>query len=212
MTSIAKRKQEMSIELQNQQSLIDLYHLGEDVLAMKRRGMSTLRIANMLNSEYKDLLNKDVITASNVQAWVRKNIDEYKNADKQREVLNTYNEQQKLLNIVDKQIDVTSVFIDEFESLLSSGEDLENIYKRLRTATQDLEKYIARKQSILTQMQSIQDKIYSVQVLSEINQSILQTLKEENIDVYNRVIEKMKVNPILLEAYEKAKDIHRDPV
>ena len=79
----------------------------------------------------------------------------------------------------------------------------------MQDLNKDYEKYINRKQSILQQIQLLQDKVFNIQTLSDIVQEVLETVRRINPEIYEQVVESMKENKVLLAAYEKVMDFEK---
>lgn len=185
---------------------IDKYSLGEEILKLRKSGMSYVRISQEINQKHKDILNGTYISYSQISKYCLNNNTEENRAERNKEVINIYAEHAKILALIEKQIDIIQIFLDDLHTQISKGANVSATYKQMKDLMSDLEKYTGRKQSILTQMQALQEKVYNLQVMSDINQRVLSLLKETNEDVYNEVISKMQVDPMLLMAYAKAKD------
>lgn len=197
MASIANKNKSIQI--------ITTLDLQPDIEQLRMQNQSFLSIANSLNEEYKSELDGVVITGTMVQQWCKENLPTDMPNDRKDEILNVYNEQAKLLDIVEEQIDMTLVFIDDIKRKTAQGQDIESIYNRMRALSTDLEKYIGRKQSILSVIQSIQEKILTFQAISDINQEILNAVKSRDESMYDEIVSELQQNKILLLNYQKVK-------
>ena len=101
------------------------------------------------------------------------------------------------------------VFLDDLSQEVLSTSDVATLYKRMQDLNKDYEKYINRKQSILQQIQLLQDKVFNIQTLSDIVQEVLETVRRINPEIYEQVVESMKENKVLLAAYEKVMDFEK---
>ena len=120
------------------------------------------------------------------------------------EVVNTYNQQKNLLDMVETQIEMIQLFIDDLQCQQATGSsDADVVYKRMKDLMLDQEKYIARKQSILKDMQSVAEKIYTFQAMNSIIIEIMDIITKEDPVLADKVREKMKDNKILLANYAK---------
>lgn len=189
-------------------TLIEKYSFGSKVSKMRKRGMSYIAIARELNNTEADKIKDgEMITSNHVMQYVQRNgIDDVLDEHKTMEIVNTYNEHKRLLNILERQMDMVIVFLDDIQRQCYTTGDVSELYTRIRELSVDLEKYVARKQSILTQMQAIQDKIYNTESLSIIIKEMLDIIKRRDPQMYDDVIAEMRNSKIILANYQKIKD------
>ena len=134
-----------------------------------------------------------------VSSWGKANIEEQMSVTKRDEIINTYNENKKLLTAVENQMTLLEVFLDDLSQEVLVANDVATLYKRMQELNKDYEKYINRKQLL-------QDKVYNLQTLSEIVQEVLETVRRISPEIYEEVVSDMKGNKVLLSAYEKVMD------
>ena len=136
--------------------------------------------------------------------WCRTNLVQEMQPSEETEVVNTYNQQKNLLDMVETQIEMIQLFIDDLQCQQATGSsDADVIYKRMKDLMLDQEKYIARKQSILKDMQTVAEKIYTFQAMNSIIVEIMDIINKEDPVLANKVREQMKDNKILLANYAK---------
>lgn len=188
-------------------SIIDQYALGTTVAKLRKQGYSYLAIAKEINNTNEQLKQTgEIITSSSVMQYVHLHgIDDVLDEHKTMEIVNVYNENKRLLNILERQMEMVQIFLDDIQRECYTTGDVSELYTRMRELSVDLEKYIARKQSILTNMQAIQDKVYNTESLSIIIKEMLDILKKKDQKLYEEVISEVKNNQIILATYQKMK-------
>lgn len=183
---------------------IDFFGLGDYVTDWRNAGKSYTAIARQLNKEHKGELQNILITPKMVGDWCRTNLVQEMQPSEETEVVNTYNQQKNLLDMVETQIEMIQLFIDDLQCQQATGSsDADVIYKRMKDLMLDQEKYIARKQSILKDMQAVAEKIYTFQAMNSIIIEIMEIIKKEDPVLANKVKEQMRDNKILLANYAK---------
>lgn len=185
-------------------SIIDKYGLGDYIRQLRAKGLSYLSIAKEINKQPE--MKGKPIAPQIVSSWGKANIEEQMSVTKRDEIINTYNENKKLLTAVENQMTLLEVFLDDLSQEVLVANDVATLYKRMQELNKDYEKYINRKQSILQQIQLLQDKVYNLQTLSEIVQEVLETVRRISPEIYEEVVSDMKSNKVLLSAYEKVMD------
>ena len=193
----------MQLETQNK-SIIDERGYGDVVRQYRAKGLSYLTIATELNKLPENV--GQPIPPQVIVAWGRLKIEEKMSTTRRNEIINTYNENKRLLAAVENQMTLIEVFLDDLSQEVLSTSDVATLYKRMQDLNKDYEKYINRKQSILQQIQLLQDKVFNIQTLSDIVQEVLETVRRINPEIYEQVVESMKENKVLLAAYEKVMD------
>ena len=196
----------MQLETQNK-SIIDERGYGDLVRQYRAKGLSYLTIAKELNKLPENV--GQPIPPQVIGAWSRLNIEEKMSTTRRNEIINTYNENKRLLAAVENQMTLIEVFLDDLSQEVLSTSDVATLYKRMQDLNKDYEKYINRKQSILQQIQLLQDKVFNIQTLSDIVQEVLETVRRINPEIYEQVVESMKENKVLLAAYEKVMDFEK---
>lgn len=196
----------MQLETQNK-SIIDERGYGDLVRQYRAKGLSYLTIAKELNKLPENV--GQPIPPQVIGAWGRLNIEEKMSTTRRNEIINTYNENKRLLSAVENQMTLIEVFLDDLSQEVLSTSDVATLYKRMQDLNKDYEKYINRKQSILQQIQLLQDKVFNIQTLSDIVQEVLETVRRINPEIYEQVVESMKENKVLLTAYEKVMDFEK---
>lgn len=188
----------------NKIAYIDVLGLGQATLNLRDKGFSYLAISKELNETHPDKTSDKPITPLMVSKYVKEHQVEDLSPTKQQEIINTYGAHNKLVELIDSQIDVMRVFLDDLETQMGVTGDSSADYKRMRELNVDLEKLVARKQSLLITIQSLQDKVYNINLLKDIINEILLTIKDTDEDVYKDVVKKMQSNKVLMYAYEQA--------
>ena len=136
--------------------------------------------------------------------WCRSNLVEEKVSNKEYEVVNTYNEQKNLLEMVETQIEMIQVFIDDLQCQQAEGTMSPDIlYKRMKDLMGDQEKYFGRKQAILKDMQATMEKIFTFQAMNSIIVEIMRIITEKDPKLAEQITKEMKTNQILLSNYAK---------
>lgn len=183
---------------------IDFFGLGDDVTEARNAGKSYMAIARQLNKEHKGELQSILITPKMVGDWCRANLVQEMSPSEETEVINTYNQQKGLLEAVETQLEMIQLFIDDLQCQQSTGSvDADVLYKRMKDLMLDQEKYIARKQSILKDMQQVAEKIYTFQAMNSIIIEILAMVEKEDPVMASKIKNSMKDNKILLTNYAK---------
>lgn len=187
---------------------VDFFGLADEAVNLRSQGLSYIKITNILNKNNQDKLKRYTLPVQCVCEWFSKH-QQFTDETRSKEIINTYNEHKKLLGITERQIQMAQLFLDDYEQEISAySEDgrLDELYSKVRSTSLDLEKFIARKQAILTQMQVIQDKVYNLTLLSDINQSLLASLKRKDPELFDEITKEITNNPVILMSYEKIKD------
>lgn len=183
---------------------IDFFGLGDEVTSARNAGKSYMAIARQLNKEHKGELQSILITPKMVGDWCHSNLVQEMSPSEETEVINTYNQQKQLLEMVETQLEMLQLFIDDLQCKQATGSvDADVLYKRMKDLMLDQEKYIARKQSILKDMQSIAEKIYTFQAMNSIIIEIMNMVEREDPSLSNKIKQEMKENKILLANYAK---------
>lgn len=183
---------------------IDFFGLGDDVTEARNAGKSYMLIARELNKKHKKELQSILITPKMVGDWCRTNLIQEQSPTQETEVINTYNEQKGLLELVETQLEMIQLFIDDLQCQDIQGSvpsDL--LYDRMKNLMLDQEKYIGRKQSILKDMQNIAEKIYTFQAMNAIILEIMRMVEQEDPVLSEKIKNNMKENKILLANYAK---------
>nr|DAD61113.1 MAG TPA: hypothetical protein [Caudoviricetes sp.]DAD73587.1 MAG TPA: hypothetical protein [Myoviridae sp. ctwmI4]DAE86419.1 MAG TPA: hypothetical protein [Caudoviricetes sp.]DAX91675.1 MAG TPA: hypothetical protein [Caudoviricetes sp.] len=183
---------------------IDFFGLGDDVTEARNAGKSYMLIARELNKKHKKELQSILITPKMVGDWCRTNLIQEQSPTQETEVINTYNEQKGLLELVETQLEMIQLFIDDLQCQDIQGSvpsDL--LYDRMKNLMLDQEKYIGRKQSILKDMQNIAEKIYTFQAMNAIILEIMRMVEQEDPVLAEKIKNNMKENKILLANYAK---------
>lgn len=183
---------------------IDFFGLGDDVTEARNAGKSYMLIARELNKKHKKELQSILITPKMVGDWCRTNLVQEQSPTQETEVINTYNEQKGLLELVETQLEMIQLFIDDLQCQDIQGSvpsDL--LYDRMKNLMLDQEKYIGRKQSILKDMQNIAEKIYTFQAMNAIILEIMRMVEQEDPVLAEKIKNNMKENKILLANYAK---------
>lgn len=192
----------MSEVIPLEKSLINTHDFGSFVSSERSAGKSYVQIARQLNKEHQSSLNGVLVTPKMVGDWCRNHLASEKPSTKSNEIINTYNEQKNLLEMVESQIEMMHLFIDDIQCQQASGNvDADLSYKRMKDLMVDQEKYIARKQSILQDMQKLAEKIFNFQSMNAIITEILAIIERKDPELLKEVREEMKNNRILLEKY-----------
>lgn len=207
-TKIEERTHRSVMTLNNQKkNAIDARGYGELVRQYRAKGFSYLSIAKELNKLPENVGNP--ISPAVISSWGKLNIEEQMTTTRKNEIINTYNENKRLLTAVENQMALLEVFLDDLSTEVLSTSDVATLYKRMQELNKDYERYINRKQSILQQIQLLQDKVFNIQTLSDIVQEVLETVRRINPEIYEQVVESMKENKVLLSAYEKVMDFEK---
>lgn len=194
------------LQLTNQNTFenrIDFFGLSDDVLAARNKGKSYVTIARELNRQHTQTLNGVVITPKVVSDWCKKNILQEQPATKEHEIINTYNEQKNLLEMVETQIEMIQVFLDDLQCQQANNTmSSDTLYERMKSLMLDQEKYIARKQAILRDMQAIAEKIFTFQSMHAVITETLNIIERKDPDLRKQIEAEMKENRILVNNYE----------
>lgn len=183
---------------------IDFFGLGDDVTEYRNAGKSYMLIARELNKKHKKELQSILITPKMVGDWCRTNLIQEQSPTQETEIINTYNEQKGLLELVETQLEMIQLFIDDLQCQDIQGSvSSDLLYDRMKNLMIDQEKYIGRKQSILKDMQNIAEKIYTFQAMNAIIIEIMRMVEEEDPVLATKIKNNMKENKILLANYAK---------
>lgn len=183
---------------------IDFFGLGDDVTEYRNTGKSYMLIARELNKKHKKELQSILITPKMVGDWCRTNLVQEQSPTKETEIVNTYNEQKGLLELVETQLEMIQLFIDDLQCQDIQGSvSSDLLYDRMKNLMLDQEKYIGRKQSILKDMQNIAEKIYTFQAMNAIILEIMRMVEQEDPVLAEKIKNNMKENKILLANYAK---------
>ena len=183
---------------------IDFFGLGDDVTEYRNAGKSYMLIARELNKKHKKELQSILITPKMVGDWCRTNLVQEQSPTQETEIINTYNEQKGLLELVETQLEMIQLFIDDLQCQDIQGSVSSDIlYDRMKNLMIDQEKYIGRKQSILKDMQNIAEKIYTFQAMNAIILEIMHMVEQEDPVLASKIKNNMKENKILLANYAK---------
>ena len=98
-------------------SIIDQYALGTTVAKLRKQGYSYLAIAKEINNTNEQLKQTgEIITSSNVMQYVHLHgIDDVLDEHKTMEIVNVYNENKRLLNILERQMEMVQIFLDDIQ-------------------------------------------------------------------------------------------------
>lgn len=183
---------------------IDFFGLGDDVTEYRNAGKSYMLIARELNKKHKKELQSILITPKMVGDWCRTNLVQEQSPTQETEIINTYNEQKGLLELVETQLEMIQLFIDDLQCQDIQGSvSSDLLYDRMKNLMLDQEKYIGRKQSILKDMQNIAEKIYTFQAMNAIILEIMRMVEQEDPVLAEKIKNNMKENKILLANYAK---------
>ena len=190
-------------------SKIDYYGLGETVIELRRKGMSYLNISRELSTNYLDKTNGDTISMDAVSRWLKQHEEESADYESEYIAVNAYRENLKMLRLVDNNIEMLKVFLDAVQNMIASGADDATVLKMFRHTKElqtELEHYIARKQSIVTNIYNSQKEIFNMMTLNEIIRTTLDTVRKLDKGIYAKVLVQLRNNPKYVEAIKKIDD------
>ena len=184
-------------------SRIDFYQIGDKVSKLRSSGATLQEITDEINQKY---LPADAvpINAMTCSRWIKKNLSASDNVDQRQSEDYSCNEHQELLDMlqfINNQLEIAEGLLSDIrkeakEKKVTNG-------KEVRDVLFILEKLTARKQSILASLTEVKAKIYSFSNLNEIIRIALDIVKTKDMLLYADVIEEIKKNPSLVEAYRK---------
>jgi hypothetical protein len=173
-----------------------------------------LREANMSIAEITDHLNEKYLVESpqkvnlmTVQRFLKKHMPQENNRDQRVNEdfsTNVYGELHEMLDTSNEQIELLEILSEEFKK---NKKNLLDYRKDIQNNTTQIEKMLCRKQAILVQIAQIQEKVYSMQAANEIIRIALDIIKEHDKELYAKVIEEIKANPLLIAAYQRMKPV-----
>ena len=173
--------------------------LSEKAIEMRQAGLSLSEITQTLNEKYLSDSEYKLSTMG-VQRFLAKvaEIPKTDNRLKPEENINIYNEYKMLYDIT----------IDSLEAVQMSIESMkkDKDYKGIRENSLLCEKLTARCQNLLQSMSDCQSKVYSYINMNRIVQITLDIIKEEDPEMYARVINRIKENIELAELMKKIKE------
>lgn len=161
------------------------------------------------NSLAKEI-NEGILATSNVKISgmsIKRWCDEYYTED-QREstdhAVNLYSHYVDMLNQLSKQMEIQSVCIDELnKTAAKSVADIQETSKALNAAMITYEKLSSRKIVLMQTIGSIQEKIYGYMAATEIVELTLASVKDEDAEMYHRIMEKLRCNQDYMELFRK---------
>lgn len=187
-------------------SKIDYYGLGDITLDLRRKGMSYLNIAKTLSTDYQDRTNGDSISVVSVTRWLKNHEEEPIDYEKGYVTINVYKERLRMLRAVDNNIEMLKIFLDAVQNMITNSNDNETILKMFKQ-TKDLqinmEHYIARRQTLVSDIYQCQKEIINMVTLNEIIRTTLETVKKADKGVYAKVMVQLRNNPKYVEAIKK---------
>lgn len=184
---------------------IDHYGVGPEVMEMRRKGYSYMKIAKELSTTYSDKMGGDTISMVTVKRWCGVHVDEPAdpNGDK---VVNAYRENVKMLNMIESNIELLTVFLDATQSMIAEGADNKTVLSLFHSTTdlqKQLERYIARKQDLVMTIFNLQKEIYNMHTMKEVLRVTLQTVRKADQNIYNQVLMELRKNEKFMEAIKK---------
>lgn len=185
-------------------SKIDYYHLGDDIAKMRRSGMSYMKISKALSEDCKDKLQGDSVSMLTVRRWCMDNLREEETQGES--TINAYREYVKMLRVVEANIDMINIFLDAVTAMIRDGTDdktVLSLFKSTKDLHVELEHYIARKQDLVSKIFILQKEIFNITTLNDLLRLVLNTVKEEDKEIYERILVKLRQNPKFVEAARK---------
>lgn len=189
-------------------SKIDHYKVGNLVTEMRKKGMSYMKISKELSTTYADQMDGDTISMLSVSRWCHDHMDdERENPD--TTAVNAYHENIKMLHMVDDNIEMLKVFLDAVSNMIANGADdatILGLFKHIKDLQVELERYLARKQDIVGHIFNLQKEIYNMQVMNDVLNTVLTTVRRADKLIYNQVLIELRKNPRFVEATRKISD------
>lgn len=203
--ALKPKSQTQMMWMQRGVSKIDHYNVSRDVTKMRRKGMSYMKIAKALNESGK--LEDDSITMLAVRRWCLNNLQE--DVTDGGSAINAYREYVKMLRMVDNNIDMINVFLDSVTSMIQEGADdktILSLMKNTKDLHNELERYILRKQDLVAKIFVLQKEIINITTLNELLRLVLDTVKAEDKEIYEKVLVKLRKNQKFVEAARRMDD------
>lgn len=120
------------------------------------------------------------------------------------QAVNVANHYDDILALLSEQIDVQRSLIDDLrKESAESMEDIMKYSKALSLCNVALEKYISKKLVLLSTISGMQDKVYSYMKATEIIEITLGTVKDEDAEMYHRIMGRLRENKEYMEMFRK---------
>lgn len=186
-------------------SKIDHYDIGKEVLDMRRKGMSYMKISKLLPDVCKEKLQGDTVSMITIRRYCKEHVAEERE-DTENMAVNAYRENLKMLKMVDNNIEMLNVFLDSVSNMIANGANdatILKLFKHTKDLQIELEHYIARKQDIVSHIFNLQKEVYNMATMNEVLTMVLNTVRQADRDIYNKVLMKLRENEKFVEATKK---------
>lgn len=186
-------------------SKIDHYDIGKEVLDMRRKGMSYMKISKLLPDVCKEKLQGDTVSMITIRRYCKEHVAEERE-DTENMAVNAYRENLKMLKMVDNNIEMLNVFLDSVSNMIANGANdatILKLFKHTKDLQVELEHYIARKQDIVSHIFNLQKEVYNMTTMNEVLTMVLNTVRKADRDIYNKVLMKLRENEKFIEATKK---------
>lgn len=186
-------------------SKIDHYDIGKEVLDMRRKGMSYMKISKLLPDVCKKKLQGDTVSMITIRRYCKEHVAEERE-DTENMAVNAYRENLKMLKMVDNNIEMLNVFLDSVSNMIANGANdatILKLFKHTKDLQIELEHYIARKQDIVSHIFNLQKEVYNMATMNEVLTMVLNTVRQADRDIYNKVLMKLRENEKFVEATKK---------
>ncbi len=201
-------KAQNDIEGKGNVSKIDFYGLGAYIKALREnkgspKQMSYDKVAKELNEKY---CKGDIprISKSAVVNWCKKNINEDDSLYMDdNSTINVYRQECEMLKTLDKTLETIEVMVDIMNTNMDDGE-MPSI-KDLKDISSSLSQLISQKKSLINSIEVTQEKIYNYMAVSDFVNTVMDTIKEKDLELYAQIKESLGKNPMLAEAFRRIK-------
>lgn len=189
------------------QSKIEFYHLEDKVITLKRAGCTLQEIQDTINTKY--LTEPDqFISIMSISRFLSKHFDDYKTTDQRYAnfSLNEYNELLDMLQYSESQLEVAEKTLSDIRKEAKDTGKYANA-KDIVALMNATEKSLARRQSILSDIVGIKDKIYNFIAMQQIVSTVMQKVKDKDILLYAEIKNEFNNDAKVSEYFKKIPEV-----
>lgn len=189
------------------QSKIEFYHLEDKVITLKRAGCTLQEIQDTINTKY--LTEPDqFISIMSISRFLSKHFEDYKTTDQRYAnfSLNEYNELLDMLQYSESQLEVAEKTLSDIRKGAKESGMYANA-KDIVALMNATEKSLARRQSILSDIVGIKDKIYNFIAMQQIVSTVMQKVKDKDILLYAEIKNEFNNDAKVSEYFKKIPEV-----
>lgn len=199
--SLAKAELLKPSLIMTRDSKLERYGLVNVIKELReRKEWGANKIAAYINTTPNILPDGVAVSTSSIAKYIQE-IEGKSSKNKTYEVLNIYNEERRLLEIINSAIQTTEGFLENINDEASVGGKID--IKEFSSLSHTLNKLIERHSSLTTKIAETQAKIYSYSAVQTIIEAVFDKVKKKDKELFKEIEAEIKLDPMLAEAFKR---------